>query len=109
MIDEEGNHIAGHQQEEVDQEVKEDKSEESDSDFADDDDDEVLRSMRDQRLAKLKLSQKQKLEDLAKGHGKYQEIAEDEFLPMVTKSLFCIVHFFHKDFERCKIVDMHLS
>ena len=42
------------------------------------------------------------------GHGTYTEIIEEEFLPLVTKSTFVIVHFYHKDFERCKIVDMHL-
>jgi hypothetical protein len=27
----------------------------------------------------------------------------------VTKIRFVIVHFYHKDFERCKIFDMHLK
>jgi hypothetical protein len=48
-------------------------------------------------------------ENMAKGHGQYTEIVEDEFLPLVTKSTFAVVHFYHKDFERCKIVDHHLS
>ena len=46
---------------------------------------------------------------MQKGHGTYCEITEQEFLPTVTKTTYCIVHFFHKDFERCKIVDMHLA
>lgn len=29
-------------------------------------------------------------------------------MPTVTNSKFAICHFYHKDFERCKIVDMHL-
>jgi thioredoxin-like negative regulator of GroEL len=45
---------------------------------------------------------------LIKGHGKYQEITETEFLPNVTGSKFVVCHFYHKDFERCKIIDMHL-
>jgi len=45
---------------------------------------------------------------MIKGHGQYTEIKEDEFLPNVTGSKFVICHFYHKDFERCKIVDMHL-
>jgi len=45
---------------------------------------------------------------LIKGHGKYTEIVETEFLPNVTGSKFVVVHFYHKDFERCKIVDHHL-
>ena len=43
------------------------------------------------------------------GHGKYDEITEEDFLPTVTKIKFVIVHFYHKDFERCKIFDMHLK
>ena len=46
---------------------------------------------------------------MANGHGKYTEITEDQFLPVVTKTRFVILHFYHKDFERCKIVDMHLT
>jgi hypothetical protein len=45
---------------------------------------------------------------LIKGHGKYTEVTEGEFLPNVTGSKFVICHFYHHDFERCKIVDMHL-
>ena len=43
------------------------------------------------------------------GHGQYNEITEEQFLPQVTGSQFIIVAFFHKDFERCKIIDMHLN
>jgi thioredoxin-like negative regulator of GroEL len=57
----------------------------------------------------LKAKQKEELENMQKGHGTYTEITEEEFLPHVTKSKYVIVHFFHKDFERCKIMDMHLK
>jgi len=57
----------------------------------------------------MKAKQAQKLENLAKGHGHYSEIVEEEFLPAVTKTRYTIVHFYHKDFERCKVVDHHLS
>lgn len=42
------------------------------------------------------------------GHGTYVEVKEPDFLPNVTASDRCVVHFFHKDFERCRIVDSHL-
>ena len=29
-------------------------------------------------------------------------------MPNVCKSAYVVVHFFHKDFERCKIAEMHL-
>lgn len=56
----------------------------------------------------MKIQYQEEQEDMIKGHGQYQEIIESEFLPCVTKSKLAIVHFYHKDFERCKIVDMHL-
>ena len=28
---------------------------------------------------------------------------------MVTKSQYVVCHFYHNDFERCKIIDMHLK
>lgn len=36
------------------------------------------------------------------------EIVEDEFLTEVTNSKLVVVHFYHRDFERCKIMDKHL-
>jgi len=47
-------------------------------------------------------------ENKIKGHGEYEEIVEAQFLEKVTKSKLAICHFYHRDFERCKIVDMHL-
>jgi hypothetical protein len=43
------------------------------------------------------------------GHGTYTEISEGEFLETVTKTDAVVCHFFHKDFERCKIVDKHMA
>ena len=85
---------------------QEDDEEELDSDF--DDDDDMLRKLREQRLCEMKQEQKQHLENMANGHGQYTEITEEQFLPTVTKTKFVVVHFFHKDFERCKIMDHHL-
>ena len=63
MIDEEGNHVGGHQQNEVIEEGHHcKKSEESDSDF-DDDDDAIMRQLRDKRIAEMKEESKRKLED----------------------------------------------
>ena len=101
MEDEAGN-VIGHNQ-------TEEKSADSDSDFNSDGDDEMIRSMRDVRLAAMKAKQEQHAKDMANGHGKYTEITEEQFLPVVTKTRFVILHFYHKDFERCKIVDMHLQ
>ena len=85
------------------------KDDDSDSDFNSDGDDAILQGLRAQRMKEMKQQQKEEIENAMKGHGTYSEISEDQFLPTVTKTKYCIVHFFHKDFERCKIVDHHLS
>uniref|UniRef100_A0A7S4DD81 Thioredoxin domain-containing protein n=1 Tax=Heterosigma akashiwo TaxID=2829 RepID=A0A7S4DD81_HETAK len=38
-----------------------------------------------------------------------RDIVQDEFLPEVTGSKNVIVHFYHKNFEKCKIMDKHLA
>lgn len=76
-----------------------------DMDDADDD----LDTIRARRRAELKRRAEENKELQAKGHGTYEEIVEQEFLPTVTASHYCIVHFYHPDFERSKIMDMHLQ
>ncbi len=77
----------------------------SDVDDAEDD----LDVIRARRLAELKrLSELEgKLRGL--GHGEYTEITENEFLEAVIKSPRAVVHFFHRDFARCKSVDKNLA
>lgn len=84
---------------------------ESDSDFDSDldDDDNALEIIRARRLAAMKAEQLKKQEFKQLGHLEYLEIKEDEFLPAVTGSKYAVVAFFHKDFERCKIIDKHLA
>ncbi len=68
-----------------------------------------MRSMAEHRLAAMKEAYEEKQTNKTLGHGTYIEITEQEFLPLVTKTKYCVVAFFHKDFERCKILDMHLE
>jgi hypothetical protein len=84
---------------------------ESDSDFDSDldDDDNALEIIRARRLAAMKAEQLKKQEFKQLGHLEYLEINEEEFLPSVTGSKYAVVAFFHKDFERCKIIDKHLA
>jgi thiol-disulfide isomerase/thioredoxin len=78
-------------------------------DEAGDDDDAELRNIREKRLKVIKLQQQQKLENIGKGHGSYREIVSDEFLQEMCSSERVVCHFYHGDFERCKIMDMHLN
>ncbi|EQC37340.1 hypothetical protein SDRG_05557 [Saprolegnia diclina VS20] len=85
-------------------------AEEDDDDFEDDfeDDPDFLR-LRELRMKQLQEQYRVKQENLAKGHGDYREIVQDEFLKEVTSSPRVVVHFYHRDFERCKVIDMHMA
>jgi hypothetical protein len=45
----------------------------------------------------------------AREHGVYTEVrTEKEILAITTSSKHCVVHFYHKEFRRCHIMDKHL-
>eukprot|EP00957_Ditylum_brightwellii_P078270 5951083-Ditylum_brightwellii.AAC.1 len=48
-------------------------------------------------------------ENIVQGHEQYRTIMQDEFLPESTGSEYVAVHFFHNEYERCKIMDHHLK
>ncbi|KAJ0396070.1 hypothetical protein P43SY_008752 [Pythium insidiosum] len=103
-------------EEEAEEELDEDADNNDDDDDDDDDawlaeldQDPELERLRASRLAQLQAQHKKQQELLAKGHGEYREITQDEFLKEVTSSPLVLVHFYHNDFERCKIMDMHLN
>ena len=43
------------------------------------------------------------------GHGAYEEVSEASFLEISTTTDRVVAHFWHPEFERCKIVDKHLK
>jgi len=107
-----------------------DSDEDSDDEFDDLLDDPDLLKIRNKRIQQLQSQHAHKQELLAKGHGTYNEVVQDDFLKEVCnagafsaadkmkytndedeelKSGFVICHFFHKDFEKCKIIDKHLQ
>jgi hypothetical protein len=89
---------------------KEEVTPENNEDFDDNDNEDAeFRRLREQRLQALKNKQRELQENLLKGHGKYEEVVEEDFLKAVTGSKYCVCSFYHRDFERCKIVDKHLS
>mmetsp|Transcript_54296 Transcript_54296/g.131733 ORF Transcript_54296/g.131733 Transcript_54296/m.131733 type:complete len:369 (-) Transcript_54296:1726-2832(-) len=78
----------------------------------DDDDAAVLEAFRRRRLAEMKQSYQKEAESKALGHGEVRTITQDEFLPECltkSKSKYVVVHFFHNEFEKCKIMDHHLQ
>jgi len=73
------------------------------------DEDPELKRIRESRLAQIKAEHQEQMMNRVRGHGTYREVSQDEFLPEVTGSPKVICHFYHKDFERCKIMDQHLE
>ena len=94
------------QQEEEDAANKEEEYFNDDDNDADEDSE--LRMLREKRLRQIQGQQRQKLEDIGKGHGQYRDIVQDEFLHEVTNSMYTVCHFYHNDFEKCKVMDHHL-
>lgn len=73
------------------------------------DNDPEMEQMRNIRMQHMRQQAGERAENLAKGHGQYRHISQDEFLTEVTASKWCAIHFFHKEFERCKILHHHLD
>merc|ERR1712060_345149 len=80
---------------------------EADEDFDDEDDDPLMESIKARRIEQLKAQQAAERINAAQGHGEYREIVEEEFLKEVCGSVNVVVHFYHPEFFRCKIVDKH--
>ena len=68
-----------------------------------------LEALHEQRIAKLKEEREKRQQMSHKGHGELTDISEGEFLEVVTKTERVVCHFFHKDFERCRIMNKHLK
>ena len=90
------------------EEVKEQEDDDLD-DMMDEEEEKLMRKLKEQRLAEMKEEYQENQKNKALGTGTYSEILETEFLPTVTKTQYVVCAFFHKDFERCKIIDMHLQ
>jgi thioredoxin-like negative regulator of GroEL len=65
--------------------------------------------LHEQQLQKLKSEREKRQQMSHKGHGELTDIGEGEFLEVMTKTEMVVCHFYHKDFERCKIMDKHLK
>lgn len=72
-------------------------------------DDPELEKLHAERIARLKEEAEKRVELSRQGHGTLEEITEGEFLEIVTKTERVVCHFFHADFERCKIMNKHLQ
>ncbi|KAF3229318.1 hypothetical protein TWF106_004236 [Orbilia oligospora] len=72
--------------------------------------DDVLDGFRERRMQQLheELSRERKMK--AENQGVYFETTtEKEVMDLTTSRKYSLVHFFHPDFRRCKIMDTHLE
>ncbi|MES1907737.1 MAG: hypothetical protein MHM6MM_000795 [Cercozoa sp. M6MM] len=85
-----------------------DSSDSEDSDDSAFGDDSLLADIRAKRLAELREEAEKQARNRAKGVGSLETIEQDEFLKAVTDADRCVVHFFHREFARCRIMDERL-
>jgi hypothetical protein len=71
------------------------EDEDFDDDFFDDESEKIMRSLKEQRLNQMKDEYEERQVNRTLGHGTYTEITEEEFLPLVTKTKYVVVAFFH--------------
>ncbi|KAI9335236.1 thioredoxin-like protein [Obelidium mucronatum] len=75
------------------------------------DDDHLLAEMRERRMEELRAEMMLAQEKMASvHHGSYENIlSEKEVLSITTSIDKVVVHFYHKEFRRCQIMDRHLG
>ncbi|KAG5358651.1 Thioredoxin domain-containing protein [Yarrowia sp. B02] len=74
------------------------------------DDDEAFKGYREQRIAELSRQMKEAKDGAQSGHGTVQTLDSDkDVLEATTSADRCVIHFFHPDFARCKVMDAKLE
>jgi len=82
----------------------EESDEEIDIDALLDEDDEITNKYREEMMGKMMAESKEQATWRANGHGKLEEIVEEEFLPTCQKSKRMVCSFFHREMRRCDIL-----
>ncbi|RUP42659.1 thioredoxin-like protein [Jimgerdemannia flammicorona] len=73
-------------------------------------DDSETAFFREQRLEELKAEVTRRTQMRENEHGVYSEVMKEKTLmELTTTTERIVVHFFHKDFRRCDIMDKHLN
>jgi thioredoxin-like negative regulator of GroEL len=79
----------------------------------DEDEQKLVQELKEQRLMQQGIKPKQRDRSVEKKqskfrYGEYREIEESEFLDTLLKNEKVVCHFYHSEFEKCKIMDKHL-
>mmetsp|Transcript_29378 Transcript_29378/g.30492 ORF Transcript_29378/g.30492 Transcript_29378/m.30492 type:complete len:240 (+) Transcript_29378:21-740(+) len=80
----------------------------------DEDEEKLMQGIREKRLMEKGMKPKardrsREKKPLKYKYGEYREILESEFLDTLLKNEKVVCHFYHDEFEKCKIMDKHLT
>ena len=84
------------------------KEELVDLDEVDSEEERIMRKELERRMGETQHRREITKKKLSEKYGDYREIIETEFLDTMLKNKKVVCHFYHKEFERCKIMDNHL-
>ncbi|KEG06353.1 Thioredoxin domain-containing protein [Trypanosoma grayi] len=92
---------------------RQERGAEHEEDRAGEDNDDELMELRRRRMVQMRRMHAKEAEWRQKQHGQYREISQDEFFNIVVRekggSDDVCVHFYHKDFETCRVMDSRLQ
>jgi hypothetical protein len=94
------------QQEKEHKELEEEKF--VDLDDVDSEEERIMQKELEKRRERSELLMEKEDQKVFKKYGDYRDIVETEFLDTLLKHHQVVCHFYHPDFERCKIIDKHL-
>lgn len=101
------------EQEDINKETNKNKNknekEEKDLDDIDSEEERIMKKEMEKLKEKQDVYIEKEKKKLAQKYGDYKEILETEFLDIMLKNENVICHFYHNEFERCKIMDKHLK
>jgi hypothetical protein len=79
-----------------------------DLDDIDSEEERIMQKELEKRKEKAHEFMEQEEKKVFKKYGDYRDIVETEFLDTLLKHDQVVCHFYHSEFERCKIIDKHL-
>jgi hypothetical protein len=85
--------------------------EDEDEEFGDIDSEEerIMNKQINSRLADQEKNREKEKVRLSRKYGDVRDIVETEFLDIMIKNDKTVCHFYHDQFERCKIMDKHIK
>lgn len=82
---------------------------ENDLDEVDSEEERIMQKQIQVRMDEAEKTREAQKARLARKYTEYRDIVETEFLDTMIKNQKVVCHFYHDQFERCKIMDKHLK